>query len=112
MLQQTLLPKVQAKIQEIYYQNCRIYATSITQEKDSTLGNLFDFIPFKWNKNREIIPICTTGKKNFGLEQKLEKKMNDVNSFRKSNFNIKELITYSKDKNHKSKKKYQKNIKC
>ena len=40
------------------------------------------------------------------LEKRLEKKINDVNSFNNHVNNIKELITYFKDKNHKSKKKY------
>ena len=39
---------------------------------------------------------------NIDLEKRLEKKINDVNSFN----NIKEMITYFKDKNHKSKKIY------
>ena len=42
---------------------------------------------------------------NIDLEQRLEKKKNDVNSFNKHINNIKELITYFKDKNNKSKKK-------
>ena len=45
---------------------------------------------------------------NIDLEQRLEKKLNDVNSFNNSINNIKEMITCSKDKNHKSKKKYKK----
>ena len=40
------------------------------------------------------------------MEQRLEKKLNDVNSFKNHINNIKEIITYFKDKNHKSKKKY------
>ena len=40
------------------------------------------------------------------LEQRLEKKLNDVNSFNNHINNIKEMITYFKDKNHKSRKKY------
>ena len=40
------------------------------------------------------------------LEQRLEKKINDVNSFNNHINNIKEMITYFKDKNHKSKKRY------
>ena len=44
------------------------------------------------------------------LEQRLKKKLNDVNSFTNHISNIKEMITYFKDKNYKSKKKY-KNIK-
>ena len=43
---------------------------------------------------------------NIDLEERLEKKLNDVNSFNNSINNIKETITYFKDKNNKSKKKY------
>ena len=43
---------------------------------------------------------------NIDLEKRLEKKINDVNSFNNHTNNIKEMITYFKDKNHKSKKKY------
>ena len=42
---------------------------------------------------------------NIDLERRLEKKLNDVNSFNNSINNIKEMITYFKDKNDKSKKK-------
>ena len=45
---------------------------------------------------------------NIDLEKRLEKKINDVNSFKNHVNNIKEMITYFKDKNHKSKKKYKK----
>ena len=40
------------------------------------------------------------------LEQRLEKKINDVSSFNNQINNIKEMITYLQDKNSKSKKKY------
>ena len=40
------------------------------------------------------------------LEKRLEKKINDVNSFNNHINNIKEMTTYFKDKNHKSKKRY------
>ena len=40
------------------------------------------------------------------LEQRLEKKIIDVNNFNNHINNIKEMITYFKDKNHKSKKRY------
>ena len=43
---------------------------------------------------------------NIDLEKRLEKKIGDVNSFNNHIKNIKELITYFKDKNNKSKKKY------
>ena len=43
---------------------------------------------------------------NIDLEQRLEKKTYDVNSFNNSIKNIKQMIPYFKDKNHKSKKKY------
>ena len=43
---------------------------------------------------------------NIDLERRLEKRINDANSFENHINNIKEMITYFKDKNHKSKKKY------
>ena len=42
---------------------------------------------------------------NIDSQQRLEKKLNDVNSFNKHVMNIKEMITYSKEKNNNSKKK-------
>ena len=43
---------------------------------------------------------------NIDLEKRLEKKINDVNSFNNHINIIKEMITYFKDKNNKSKKRY------
>ena len=43
---------------------------------------------------------------NIDLEKRLEKKLNDVNSFDNHISNIKEMITYFKDKNNRSKKGY------
>ena len=43
---------------------------------------------------------------NIDLEKRLEKKINDVNSFNNHISNIKEMINYFKDKNIESKKKY------
>ena len=43
---------------------------------------------------------------NIDFEKRLEKKINDVNSFNNHINNIKEMITYFKDKNIKSKKRY------
>ena len=43
---------------------------------------------------------------NIDLEKRLEKKINDDNSFNNHINNIKETITYFKDKNNKSKKRY------
>ena len=43
---------------------------------------------------------------NIDLEKRLEKKINNVKSFNNHINNIKEMITYFKDKNHKSKKRY------
>ena len=45
---------------------------------------------------------------NIDLEKRLEKKINDVNSFNNHINNIKEMIIYFKDKNNKSKKRYKK----
>ena len=44
---------------------------------------------------------------NINLEQRLGKKINDVNSFKVHFSSIKEMITYFKDKNHKSKMRYE-----
>ena len=41
---------------------------------------------------------------NIDLEKRLEKKINDINSFNNHINNIKEMITYFKDKNNNSKK--------
>ena len=38
------------------------------------------------------------------LEQRLEKKLNDINSFKNHINNNKEMVTYFNDKNNKSKK--------
>ena len=46
---------------------------------------------------------------NIDLEKRLEKKIIDVNSFNNHVNNIKEVITYFKDRNNDSKKKYKKN---
>ena len=43
---------------------------------------------------------------NIDLEKRLEKKINDVNSFNSHANNIKEMVTYFKDKTNKSKKRY------
>ena len=43
---------------------------------------------------------------NIDLEKRLEKKINDVNSFNNHVNNIKEMRTYFKDKTYKSKKRY------
>ena len=42
---------------------------------------------------------------NIDLKKRLEKKINDVNSFNNHVNNIKEMISYFKDKNHESKKR-------
>ena len=43
-----------------------------------------------------------------GLEQRIQKKLNVVNSFKNSTNNLTEIIIYFKDKNNKSKKRYKK----
>ena len=42
------------------------------------------------------------------IQQRLEKKTNAVTNFKNHISNIKEMITYVKNKNHKSKQKYKK----
>ena len=55
-----------------------------------------------------LYPSAPFENKNIDLEERLEKKLNDVNSFNNHINNIKEMITYFKDKNNKSKRKYKK----
>ena len=43
-------------------------------------------------------------KKSIDLEERLEKNLNDVNSFSNANTAKKVLITYSKDENHRKKR--------
>ena len=54
-------------------------------------------------KPERLYPSATLENKNIDLEPRLEKKLNDADSLIKSVSNIKEKITYFKDKNHKSK---------
>ena len=42
----------------------------------------------------------------YDLEERLEKKLNDVKSFNNSFNNLKEMVSYFKHKNHKSKERY------
>ena len=51
-----------------------------------------------------LYPSAPLGKND--IDQRLEKKLKDVNSFNYHINNIKELITYFKDENNKSKKRY------
>ena len=59
-------------------------------------------------KTDRFYPSAPFENKNNDLEQRLEKKLKDVNSFKNSITNIKEMIIYFKDKHHKSKIKYKK----
>ena len=45
---------------------------------------------------------------NIVLEQRLQKKLNDVTNFNSSINKINEMVTYFKDENHKAKKRYKK----
>ena len=55
-------------------------------------------------KRDKLYPSSPLLRSDQNLEQRLEKK--DVNSFNNSIINIKEMITYFKDKDNKSTKKY------
>ena len=59
---------------------------------------------YKWNENDRLSPSAPFEKND--LEQRLENKLNDVQSFDDSNTNIKEMIAYLKDKNYTSEKKF------
>ena len=53
-----------------------------------------------------LSPSAALENKNDDLEQRIEKRLSVVNSFNNSINNIREMITYFKDKNNKSKKRY------
>ena len=57
-------------------------------------------------KGDRLYPSAPFENKNIDLEQRLENKINNINSFNNSNINIKKMITYFNDKNNKSKKRY------
>ena len=57
-------------------------------------------------KTDRLYPTAPFENKNIVLEQRLEKRINDVNSFNNHINNIKEMITFFKDKNNKSKQRY------
>ena len=79
--------------------------TFYNTEKGLYLGSFVEIMVKNWSKKLIDYTICTF-KKNIDLEQRLEKKLNDVNSFHNHINNNKEMITYFKDKNNKSKKRY------
>ena len=59
---------------------------------------------YNMNKKTDRFYPSAPLEKNIDLEQRLENNLNDVNSFNNHISNIKEMITYFKDKNHESKK--------
>ena len=59
-------------------------------------------------KTDRVYPSAPFEKKFFDVEQRLEKKLNDLKSLNISNINIQGMITYFKDKNQKLKNKYKK----
>ena len=59
-------------------------------------------------KTDRLYPSAPFENKNSDLKRRLEEKINDVNSFNNHIHNIKEMITYFKDKNNKSKRTYRK----
>ena len=59
-------------------------------------------------KTDRLYPSAPLENKKNDLEQRLEKKLNDVNSIQSHINNIKEMIADSIDKNHKSKRRYKK----
>ena len=66
-----------------------------------------ELILYKWKRNHKLYPTAPL-EKDIDLEQREGKKIKDVNSFNYHINNIKEMITYFKDKNNKSKTKYKK----
>ena len=61
---------------------------------------------YKWKQKQINYTPSAPLLDNIDIEKRLEKKISDVNSFNNHINNIKEMITYFKDKNNKSKKRY------
>ena len=80
------------------------------QDEVCTLENSFDFILSKWNKKQKDCTHQHHLKKKSELEQRLEKKLNDVYSSNNHTNIIKEIIAFFKEKSHKS-KRISKNLK-
>ena len=59
-------------------------------------------------KCERLNPSAPFENKNIDLEQRIEEKLRDFNSFKNHINNIEEMITYFEDKKNKSKKKYKK----
>ena len=72
------------------------------------MESLFKFYIKNEPENRKTDSLYPSAPlENIDLEQRLEKKINDVNIFKNHINNIKEMIAYFIDKNNKSKKKYE-----
>ena len=69
------------------------------------LGKFVEFMPYSWKRTKKFYPSATLLSSDQDLEHRLEKNLKYVNSFNISKKNIKGMITYFKDKNHKSKTK-------
>ena len=92
----------QLKTLKQLYQHYPKCSNFITPEKGFTLGNLYKVCYINGPQMWQIISERTIKKDD--IEHRLERKLNDVNSFINHISNIKEMITYFKDKNHKSKR--------
>ena len=62
---------------------------------------------YRCKKKTERLNPSAPLEKNDQLERRIEKRLSDVNSFNNSTNNIKQLLTFFKDKNYKSEKKYE-----
>ena len=60
---------------------------------------------YKWTKKTDKLNPSAPLEKDNDLEQRLQKNLNDINSFINHISNIKVLITYFRDRNNKSKKR-------
>ena len=71
--------------------------------------NLFKLCYLNGQKTESLYTTAPFEKNN-DLEQELKENLEDKNSFNNSMTNIKELVTYFKQKNKKSKQKYKKKL--
>ena len=102
--EQTLVLHLLLKVLKQFYHHYRKWSIFITEAEAYNWVNLYNLCFTNGTKNRTIIPICTFNEVWLWFRTEIRKKLNDVNSFSNSINNIKEMITYFRDKNKKSKK--------
>ena len=99
----TLVVQLHQEVRKQHYHHCQKLSTSLTQEKDDISENLPRFLSsYRTTTTLKFYPFAPL--ENNNLEQSLEQSLIDVKSLKNFNNNLKQMITYLKNKNHESKR--------